>query len=285
MEKSNVIKINQEEGNFIYKLDKCLQEALGLVDREKELKYFRMQLTALKEYVTNRKLRIVFIGNISVGKSSVINTIIGKEILPKKTGECTYRGVIIRHVESDEYKLYSTKLIEKGEGFEKFSYFDCIEFICKGMKNIEEYLKNKNNDKIDIKKNDAFFLLTGKLKIFENIDINKNIIEEIEFVDLPGVDKEENDFNQKKYNSNVLRFSNCCVYVNIANTIKNIVTKILRIVKIFFFSNINSSFLLYYCLCKIHAIKFFHIIYLFSYPYKFNGYFIFFYNSYNYPTF
>ena len=96
------------------------------------------------------------------------------------------------------------------------------------MKNIEEFLKNKNNDKIDIKKNDAFFLLTGKLKIFENIDINKNIIEEIEFVDLPGVDKEENDFNQRKYNNNVLRFSNCCVYVNIANSVRD-ETSVLKI--------------------------------------------------------
>ena len=221
IEKGNIINKNQEEGNIIYKLDKCLQEALELVDRKNELKYFRMQLAALKEYVTNRKLRIVFLGNISVGKSSIINTIIGKEIIPTKTGECTYRGVIIRHEDSDEYKLYSTKLIEKGEGLGKFSYFDCVEFICKGIKNIKEHLENKNNDKININKNDAFFLLTGKLKIFEYININKNIIEEIEFVDLPGVDKEENDFNQKKYNTNVLRFSNCCVYVNVSNSVKD----------------------------------------------------------------
>ena len=219
-EKNICIKKNQIEGSVIYKLDKCLQTTLDLIDRENELKNFRMQLTALKEYVINRKLRIVFIGNISVGKSSIINTIIGKEIIPTKEGECTYRGVIIRHEDSDEYKLYSTELIEKGEGLGRFSYFDCGKFICKGIKNIKEQLKNKNNDKNNINQNDAFFLLTGKLKIFEYINIG-NIIEEIEFVDLPGANNEENDFNKKKYNTNVLTFSNCCIYVNVSSSVED----------------------------------------------------------------
>ena len=225
---ANSLPQKKVDGAIIYKLDKCLQATLGIIDRENELIYFRRQLAALKEYITNRKLRIVFIGNISVGKSSVINTIIGKEILPTQEGECTYRGVIIRHEDIDEYNLYSTRLVEKGEGFDKFSFFDTENWICKGIQNIKEQLTNKNNDKIDINKNDAFFLITGKLKIFEYININKNIIEEIEFVDLPGADKDENDFNKKGYNNNVLTFSNCCIYVNASssvndeNSVKNI---------------------------------------------------------------
>ena len=90
----------------------------------------------------------------------------------------------------------------------------------KELKIIKEQLKNKNNDKNNINQNDAFFLLTGKLKIFEYINIG-NIIEEIEFVDLPGANNEENDFNKKKYNTNVLTFSNCCIYVNISSSVED----------------------------------------------------------------
>ena len=90
----------------------------------------------------------------------------------------------------------------------------------KELKIIKKQLKNKNNDKNNINQNDAFFLLTGKLKIFEYINIG-NIIEEIEFVDLPGANNEENDFNKKKYNTNVLTFSNCCIYVNVSSSVKD----------------------------------------------------------------
>ena len=67
-------------------------------------------LQTLSENLLGRKIRISFIGNISVGKSTVLNSIIGHYILPIKETECTYRGIIIKHKNIDNYLLFKTKL-------------------------------------------------------------------------------------------------------------------------------------------------------------------------------
>ena len=62
------------------------------------------------------------------------------------------------------------------------------------------------------------------MKIFDLIKLNndnKDIMSRIEFIDLPGTDREENEFNKKEYYEKILKFSNCCVYVNMPNTIND----------------------------------------------------------------
>ena len=81
----------------------------------------------LRENIIGRKLRVSFIGNISVGKSTVLNCIIGEEILPVNYDECTYRGVIIRHEEKGPFKLFKTKLIKRGIG--NYEYYYCIFYL------------------------------------------------------------------------------------------------------------------------------------------------------------
>lgn len=84
---------------------------------------FKLSLQTLRENILRRKIRIAFIGNISVGKSNVLNSIIGKQILPTKETEITYRGVIIRYKDCELFELYRTKLISKGKGLNQYYYF------------------------------------------------------------------------------------------------------------------------------------------------------------------
>ena len=49
---------------------------------------------------------IPFLGQSNVGKSIIINGIIGKEILPTYSKECTKRGIIIGYSNSDEISKY-----------------------------------------------------------------------------------------------------------------------------------------------------------------------------------
>ena len=44
--------------------------------------------------------------------------------------------------------------------------------------------------------------------------LDENIIKKIEFIDLPGNDRENNVFNSKQYYKKILKFSNCCIYFN-----------------------------------------------------------------------
>ena len=177
-------------------------------------------LNVLSENLLGRKIRISFIGNISVGKSSVLNCIIGDNILPTSEKECTYRGVIIKHKNVDDYYLYGTKLEILGDGSinEYYNFKENKDYYCKGKEEIRSRLKCKNNDK-NMDDKDAFIVIQGRLKIFDFIKIDEELINKIEFVDLPGHDRKNNTFNQKKYYNQILQFSNSCIYINEPKTI------------------------------------------------------------------
>ena len=195
-------------------LENFLKETFKKIDPNNELSSFRISLQNLREGIIGRKIRIAFIGNISVGKSSVLNSIIGQDILPTNDKECTYRGIIIRHVKGEDYKLYKTKLVTRGKGNDEYYYFlDEKKPYCYSVKEIKSHLNNKNNDKI-ISDKDAYLVVTGPLKIFEFIELDDDTMSKIEFIDLPGPDRENNVFNEKQYYKKILRFSNCCVYIN-----------------------------------------------------------------------
>jgi len=198
----------------INELDDFINETFKIVDPNNEMPEFKLSLETLRENILGRKIRIAFIGNISVGKSTVLNSIIGKSVLPTKETECTYRGVIIRYKDSDFFELYRTKLISKGKGLNQYYYFiDEDKPYRKGIKDIKSYLKSKNSDKV-IKDEDAYIVITGRLKIFDFIKLDENMIDKIEFIDLPGLDRKDNTFNDNKYYDKILKFSNVCIYIN-----------------------------------------------------------------------
>ena len=60
----------------------------------------------------NRRVRISLLGGHSTGKSSFLNCLIGKDILPKDLTSCTKKGIIIRHNKNDKSQLFNTKFIK-----------------------------------------------------------------------------------------------------------------------------------------------------------------------------
>ena len=198
-----------------------LDEMKSYVKEKLRNKYSHLSsyIPSFTENLYEKKIRISFIGNISVGKSTVLNSIIGEDILPTKDTECTYRGIIIKHRNIDNFLLYRTKLEVEWHGNSEFYNFkEQSKPYCQGIENIKSYLKNKNNDK-NISDDDAFIIIHGRLKIFNFIHLNDNIIEKIEFIDLPGHDRQNNTFNNNKYYEKILKYSNCCIYINEAKTI------------------------------------------------------------------
>ena len=53
------------------------------------------------------------------------------------------------------------------------------------------------------------------MKIFDFIKLDENIISKIEFIILPGSDVKSNTFNAKNYHDKILKFSNCCIFINV----------------------------------------------------------------------
>ena len=176
-------------------------------------------LNHIIENLVERKIRLCFIGNISVGKSTVLNCIIGDDLLPSKDDECTYRGIIIKHKDIPKPRLFRAKMIIICENTGADYYkFEEVEQYCEGTEKIKAYLNNKNNDK-NFNDKDTFIVIHAKLKIFDFIKLEDKYLNKVEFVDLPGHNRKENNFVNKigdgisPYDK-ILKFTNSCVFIN-----------------------------------------------------------------------
>lgn len=109
------------------------------------------------------------------------------------------------------FKLYKTKLIIDDKGNDDNYYFeDDIDICCYGVQNIKTYLKNIIN-KIEDK--NIFFVISGRLKIFDFIKVNNDIIPKIEFIDLPEFDNRSKDFLFNKCSKNFFLSNTRKIYI------------------------------------------------------------------------
>ena len=89
----------------------------------------------------DRKIRIALLGLYSSGKSTILNSLIGKQILPTSSDECTNRGIIIRYHNKDEPELYKTKFIKKSD---YYIFEDNNEIHSKGFDKVKKELEILN---------------------------------------------------------------------------------------------------------------------------------------------
>ena len=109
---------------------------------------------------------IPFIGPTNSGKTTIINGIIGKEILPTDLNECTKRGIIIRYSNKNEEDITIRKASFKEEKcLDKTSYyFEDERLIGRGIKQVRETLQGLN---LNFNKNeeDSFYYIRTKIKL------------------------------------------------------------------------------------------------------------------------
>ena len=106
---------------------------------DKSLKRLKEDFDSLSYFIyNNRKIRITLLGGYSTGKSSFLNNLIGKDILPVDINRCTNRGIIIRHNKKiNTPQLFKTKFtcVKNPE----YWYFkDEEDPICEGYENIKK---------------------------------------------------------------------------------------------------------------------------------------------------
>ena len=208
IKKNNIITNNNDVLNDMVNFFK---EKLG-----KQLEEHNLEIKIIRDHLYNNKLRIAFIGNISVGKSTVLNCIIGEDILPTKEEDCTFRAIIIKHNKNiNDFYLYQTKVIEFGRGSKKYiNYIEKDNYYCRGINNINSYLKTKNSDK-KMNDKDTALIIQGRLKIFDFIKLDENLINRIEFIDLPGLNRKDGEEIDKKFYEQILEYCNSCIYINL----------------------------------------------------------------------
>ena len=163
---------------------------------------------------------IPFIGENGSGKSTIINGIIGEEVLPTGDQECTKRGIIIRYFNKNENEINIRKTYFKEEQLiENLNYYIESEdyIIGKGLEQVKGILNDLNHN-YNEKEEDSFYYIRAKIKLFDDLGLDDSIKRMIYLIDLPGFGT-ENKFEKSIY-LKIMSISNCFVF-----TVKNSVIK------------------------------------------------------------
>lgn len=141
---------------------------------------------------------IPFLGEINSGKSTIINGIIGEDVLPTGLKECTKRGIIIGYSDKEinirKANFRSKKIMNKTN-----YYFDVKKekVIGVGLNEVRDVLKGLNY-KYNEKEEDSFYFIKTKIKLFDELGLDDSLKRIIYLIDLPGFGT-ENIFEKEIY--------------------------------------------------------------------------------------
>ena len=139
---------------------------------------------------------IPFLGEINSGKSTILNGIIGENILPTGLKECTKRGIIIRYTNNKTTIGKANFKNEKINNNIKY-YFEAEDedIIGSGIEQVRDVLKGLNYD-FNEKEEDSFYYIKTRIRLFDEIGLDNSLKKMIYLIDLPGFGT-ENIFQKK----------------------------------------------------------------------------------------
>ena len=221
---TNIYKIYEEKesikfnSNIIELLLGIIEELLELDNTNELIKLAKENFDIVKHFINkDRKIRIPIFGGYSTGKSSLLNSLIGEEILPTGSEICTKRGIVIRNNLEGKYIVYKTKFVKKDD----YYYFEEgnieIETNINEIEEIKKHLKNKIEETINGIE-DSFLILSVPIEILKYMDLSQEILKRVEFIDFPGIDNGNNFIEESIFNP-LINLSDTFIFVNPCNLI------------------------------------------------------------------
>ena len=183
--------------------------------------YINEDYNKLNELIEDNNILIPFLGPKNVGKSTILNCIIGEEIFP--LDKPTQKVFIINNSDKDEeINIRKVKLIKKQHTNKKeYYHFDFNDdyIIAKGLNDVKETIKGLNYEFIDKcsekyldNPENYFYLIKTKIKLFDNLrGLDKDIKQKIYLFDFPGFSN-ANEF-QNFIKSNILKIFHSFLFV------------------------------------------------------------------------
>ena len=141
------------------------------------------------------KIRITVYGTYNAGKSSTLNSFIGKDLLQVDDEQCTGKPILIRYLNKDEKtKIYRAEL-KTVKDYDKFSHYAFIEkgnALAEGDEAVRNFISSQNiiiNNNLDKNENkmDDFFILKTPIKFLDELELSEEIKNNVEFLDTPGL--------------------------------------------------------------------------------------------------
>ena len=146
------------------------------------------QFTLNKKNIIEKRLVMPVIGNISNGKTSLINAFMGKDICPVKNDITTTSALFIRHINNlNEPRLYKLSPIKNLNN--NFYDFERSNEIIIGEINIKDKIEEINKfSKISIEP--IFYMLEIEIKSIKN----KEFLNKVDFLDIPGLNESNKNY-------------------------------------------------------------------------------------------
>ena len=227
LEQKKRLKIIDWKPNILESLKLIIDSLIRFEPNNKALKDLKENFDSLTYFIYNyRKIRIPLLGGYSTGKSSFLNNMIGKDILPVDVNICTNRGIILRHNRNRNKppQLFNTKFIQVTNP--DYWYFkDEKEPICEGCEEVKKKLIELNSQKVEFE--NAFVVLKTHLNIFSELDFSNDKVleddlkEKLELIDFPGLDTSNNVYKEKIF-APLMRFSDGFIFMNECDLIQEI---------------------------------------------------------------
>ena len=217
IEKSKMIRVDLffEQKNYLDILA-FINEIYDLLKKmEPDHEYIKMiykKFLKDKDYILKyHKYKIAVFGEYSSGKSSMLNSLIGIDLLPESNGHCTKAILIIQYTKlKKDISLYSVKKNGDDDN-NSFVYFIKDKLIAQGEELVKKNLKKINND---YKGEIQYYILNTPIKFLDDFIEDEKIKEKIQFFDTPGLDsllKEYTDINFPK----LIKCINLFIYMNL----------------------------------------------------------------------
>ena len=209
-----------ENNNVIINKLKNFKNNLNLISIEDN--YTKKIMDTIDSGINNinktDNIYIPILGNSNVGKTTLINCIIGSDLFPVNLNECTKKGIIINHWEYDRIML-SKIFIKKMNTFGKtYYYFEDGDVISVDYYEIKNYLKDFNCFYED-KEEKFFYKINIKIKLLEQLKIKNDIKQKINFIDFPGFGTDIKIETKNTYKK-VMNICNSFIFVVRNSTIK-----------------------------------------------------------------
>ena len=218
----------KEEKNRDKKIDNISEGLMKFYEEYKKQGVKQYNLDRLKRYInssvgilkTSKLLYIPMLGVSNAGKSTILNGIIGKKILPAQKNECTKKGILIRHWDKNYAVIRKTRFKIKNFEKKRFNendkdniyYFEPEEdIITAGIENIHRVLEGTNGE-FTKKEEDFFYEIDINIKFVNDLKIEESLKEKICFIDLPGFGT-NNEFERKGVYSHLMKSCNIFLFV------------------------------------------------------------------------